>query len=97
MRTAGELVDALIHAFDRHDLDGIAALYAPGAAIRLPDVPQDVDVDELCAAYSGRFGVVPDVRLRVRRVVADGDLAVGEVVMLGLIQLADVAQSQTSK
>jgi ketosteroid isomerase-like protein len=91
---ARDLLTAFVAAFDRHDPDGIAALYAPGATIRCPDAADDVDAVAVGAAYARWFTVTPDARIQVRSAVADDQLGVAEVVITGTntgpLQLTDV-------
>ncbi len=83
MNTARDILTAFVTAFDRHDPDGIAALYAPDAAIRWPDTAEGIDLAAVRAAYRRWFTAIPDARMQVRSGVAEGRQAVAEVVITG--------------
>jgi len=82
MNDASEVLRALADAFDRHDVDGIVALYAPDATIEWPECPPASPAD-LRAVYESWFGVVPDVRIRIRAAIANERVGLAEVAMVG--------------
>ena len=79
---ASDVLQALADAFDRHDVDGIVALYAPDATIEIPERPPGRP-DDLRAMYESWFRVAPDVRIRVRAAIANETVGLGEVAMVG--------------
>jgi predicted ester cyclase len=77
MTTARNLLESLADAYNRHDLDGVAALYAPDATIN------DGDLDAAVAAHASWFAVIPDVKAEIRTVAADGAVVIAEISLNG--------------
>jgi hypothetical protein len=82
MTAAMDALAALAEAFDRHDADAIAALYAPHATIRFAARP-DLGVADIRDAYAKWFADEPDARVEVRAAFADDGLAMTEVTIVG--------------
>jgi hypothetical protein len=82
MTAAMDALAALAEAFDRHDPDAIAALYAPGATVRFRGQPER-SVAEIRDAYAKWFAEAPDARVEVRAAVANDGLAMTEVTIVG--------------
>src|SRR5947209_7218740 len=62
------------HAFNRHDLDSIVALYEPDAVLVRVDGPVQ-GRDAIRAAYRGYLATQPTIRLQTLGVSRAGDLA----------------------
>lgn len=64
-------------AFNRHDLDALAALYAPDARVfDPPDRLRDSGVSAIRESYARSFSMAPDVRVRVTDAMTEGNLTV---------------------
>ncbi len=86
--TPAETVAALFAAFNRHDAEGLAALYADDAVVESPDLERPLEGPAAIAAhYHAMFAQWPDVRDDVRNVVAAGDQAAVEFVSAGTMQM----------
>ena len=81
---------AMFDAFNRHDLDALAALYAPDAVLVSPDVdgPRQ-GPSGARQTYGELFALAPDVQDRVVRLVADGPWVAVEFVSTGTASLPD--------
>jgi predicted ester cyclase len=77
MSTAQPLIAALAAAYNRHDLDGIRALYAPDARVN------DAPVDEALATHERFFGFLPDAKVDVRAAAAEGSVVIAELTLHG--------------
>ena len=64
-------------AFNRHDLDSLAALYSPDARVfDPPDRLRDSGAASIREAYARTFSMAPDVRVRVTEAMTEGNLVV---------------------
>jgi hypothetical protein len=64
-------------AFNRHDLDALAALYAPDARIfEPPDRLRESGSPSIREAYARSFSMAPDARVRVTEAMTEGNLTV---------------------
>ena len=77
MNTARDLLATLADAYNRHDLDGIRALYAPDATVN------DTTVDEAIATYGRFFSFLPDVKAELRAVAAEDAVVIAELTLHG--------------
>ena len=81
---ATAVVMAMFDAFNRHDLDAMAALYADDAHVASPDLdaPQR-GPEAIRAIYARYFESAPDIQDEVTRVFADGAQVAVEFVTRG--------------
>jgi len=71
-------------AFNRHDLDALAALYAPDARIfEPPDRLKESGSPAIREAYARSFSMAPDARVRVTETMTEGSLAVVRETLTG--------------
>jgi hypothetical protein len=64
-------------AFNRHDLDALAALYAPDARVfEPPDRLKESGSPSIREAYARSFSMAPDARVRVTETMTEGNLTV---------------------
>jgi hypothetical protein len=71
-KLAEHLVEARFDTFNRHDLDGLVALYAPNAVLTSPGFCQDrIGLAGARRAYSELFQAVPDIQDQVLVAVID--------------------------
>jgi ketosteroid isomerase-like protein len=69
---ANRLVEARFDTFNRHDLNGLVALYAPDAVLTSPGFCQDrIGLAGARRAYDELFQAVPDIQDHVTLVVID--------------------------
>jgi ketosteroid isomerase-like protein len=72
--SAEHVEKARFETFNRHDLEGLVALYAPDAILTSPGFCQDrVGLAGARRAYSDLFQAVPDIQDQVTMVVIDRD------------------------
>ena len=80
------VVERMFDCFNRHDAEGMAALYADDAVIDSPDLDQPrrgpAAVQDIYAAH---FRSTPDIRDEVRELVACGERVFVEFVSSGTI------------
>jgi ketosteroid isomerase-like protein len=71
-KLADRLVEARFDTFNRHDLNGLVALYAPDAVLTSPGFCQNrIGLEGARRAYSELFQAVPDIQDQVTSVVID--------------------------
>jgi ketosteroid isomerase-like protein len=71
-KLAERLVEARFDTFNRHDLNGLVALYAPDAVLTSPGFCQDrIGLAGARRAYGELFQAVPDIQDQVLVVVID--------------------------
>ena len=69
---ANRVVEARFDTFNRHDLNGLVALYAPDAVLTSPGFCQDrIGLAGARRAYGELFQAVPDIQDHVTLVVID--------------------------
>lgn len=72
-------VEAIFEAFNRHDLEGIVALYDPEAVLVTPNFPDPrYGLEVVRAVYKDHFENIPGVHDQVTRIVAQGNEAAVE-------------------
>lgn len=82
--TLEELVRAQVEAFNRHDVAGFVACYAPQAEVRDPQYPEPlVGTAALGKDIQAWFSAFPDVKGQALRTVADGEAYAVEWTMQG--------------
>jgi hypothetical protein len=82
---AERVVQAYHDAFNRQDLAGVLAVFAPDAVVQ--QFPADTvarGVDQIRRAHKDQFGVLPGVRVEVRAHSVEGQTVVEELVYHGL-------------
>ena len=77
------LVDRMVDSYNRHDIDALAACYAPGARVNAAGWPEDIDVTGWLAGLGAVVGSFPDLQLHPHNLVADGRVAMLETRMTG--------------
>jgi ketosteroid isomerase-like protein len=77
MNPASDLLAKLADAYNRHDLDGIRALYAPDATIN------DTNVDEALATHERFFTFLPDAKVDLRAAAAEDAVLIAEMTLHG--------------
>ena len=66
------LVDRMVDSYNRHDIDALAACYAPGARVNGGGWPEDIDATAWLAGLGTIFDSFPDLQLHPHNLVADG-------------------------
>ncbi|SDK82970.1 ester cyclase [Nonomuraea jiangxiensis] len=75
-------LERLRKTFNRHDLDGLAETFSPGAVLVAPDgVGQDRD--EIASYYGAFLEAFPDSRCTPQSVTISGDTLVAEYTLSG--------------
>jgi predicted ester cyclase len=77
MSTARDLLDRLADAYNRHDLDGMRALYAPDATVN------DAPVDAAIATHERFFAFLPDAKVDLRATAVEGAVVIAELTLHG--------------
>ena len=77
------LVDRMVDGYNRHDIDALAACYAPDARINAAGWPEDIDVTSWLAGLGAIIGSFPDLQLRPHNLVTDDRMAMLETRMTG--------------
>ena len=72
--TPREVVLAMFDAFNRHDADAIARLYAKDAKLTSPDYCHPRGRNDVSKSYRALFAEYPDIRDDVEAMVAEGDI-----------------------
>jgi RNA polymerase sigma-70 factor (ECF subfamily) len=72
-----EIVDAFVAAWERGDVDALAAMLTDDATIAMPPMPTWYRGREAVAGFLQRLPLAPDMRWRVTPVRANGQLAFG--------------------
>ncbi len=80
-----EIIDGLLDATNRHDLDALTACFAPGFANETPLHPARsfTGRDQVRRNWGQIFAGVPDLQARILRRVIDGDTVWSEWEMTG--------------
>jgi hypothetical protein len=72
-------------AFNRHDLDSLAALYAPDARVfEPPDRLRDSGAAAIRESYARSFSMAPGARVRVTDAMTEGNLTVVRETQTGV-------------
>lgn len=71
--TPRAVVTALFEAFNRHDAEAIARLYAPDARLTSPDFCTARGRDDVARTYGTLFAAYPDIQDRIEVLVVDGN------------------------
>jgi hypothetical protein len=82
METAA-LVDRMVDCFNRHDLEGLAACYAPDARVHPAGWPQAVDFGTWLTTVPVIWATFADLRLHPRTLAANHRVALLEARMTG--------------
>jgi predicted ester cyclase len=77
-----DVVDRLISAMNRHDLDGVMECYTPAAVGVTPEFEAE-NLEEIASYYLHLWQGFPNMRLTVWEKVASGDLVVTEMLATG--------------
>ena len=75
---ARELIERYNDAWNRHDLDGICALHAPGMVFENHTAAERAEGDAVRDHICGIFAAYPDLRFATRSLSAGEDFAVCE-------------------
>lgn len=83
-----EMLRAIAHAFDTHDLDGIMAHFADDAVFDSPRGPNPFGTrfegrDAVRQGFAARFSGIPDIRYRDDEHFVDGDRGASEWTLSG--------------
>jgi predicted ester cyclase len=76
-RVPRDVLAMLADAYNRHDLDAVRALYAPGATV------DDSTVDAAIATHERFFAFLPDVKIDLRAAAAEGAVVIAELTLRG--------------
>ena len=68
-----EVVAAMFEAFNRHDAEALARLYAPDARLTSPDYCSPRGREDAARSYRALFEQFPDIRDDVETIVAEGE------------------------
>ena len=78
------LVDRMVDSYNRHDIDALAACYAPDARVHHAGWPEDVDAQTWLALFGGPLlTTFPDLQIRPRNLAADDRVALLEARLTG--------------
>src|SRR4051794_41538733 len=69
----GTVMTAYFDALTRHDLDAIAAAWAPGGHCHVAGQADAAGPDGVRAYWAELFGAAPDLRFEVDALIAEGD------------------------
>jgi uncharacterized protein (TIGR02246 family) len=72
--TPREVVAAMFDAFNRHDADAMAQLYAADARLTSSDFCRPRGRADVRRTYQALFAEFPDIRDDVERIIAEGDM-----------------------
>ncbi len=83
-----ETLQAILEAFNRHDLDAIMVFFADDCALELPRGPEPwgrrlEGREQVREGLASRFAGIPDVRYRDDRHFVAGDRGVSEWLLTG--------------
>ena len=67
------VVTAMFEAFNRHDAEAIARLYAPDARLASSDFCAARGRDDVARTYDVLFAAYPDIQDRIEVMIAEGD------------------------
>lgn len=82
-----EVAQAIFAAFNRHDAEGIASLYANDTFVDSPDFPAPKrSPKEVAENYRNYFESMPDIKDDVTNIIVSGDKVIVEFVSSGTIQ-----------
>lgn len=82
-----EVAQAIFAAFNRHDAEGIASLYADDTFVDSPDFPAPKrSPKEVAENYRNYFEAMPDIKDDVTNMIVSGDKVIVEFVSSGTIQ-----------
>ena len=71
-------------AFNGHDVDGAASIYAPDAIVYDPAYPAPLEgVEAMQRDHEDFFSAFPDIKVRLLSVMSKGDYVMCEVLFLG--------------
>ena len=77
-------VDRMVDSYNRHDIDALAACYAPDARVHHAGWPEDVDAATWLALFGGPLlTTFPDLQIRPRNLAADDRVALLEARLTG--------------
>lgn len=68
------VVSAMFEAFNRHDAEAMARLYAPDARLTSPDYCSPRGRKDVVRSYRALFEQFPDIRDEAETIVAEGEL-----------------------
>lgn len=68
-----DVVNAMFAAFNRHDAEGLARLYAPDARVTSSDYCRPRNREGVARTYAALFAEFPDIRDEVETTVVEGD------------------------
>ena len=86
MMTAQEVVDQQIAAYNRRDLDGFVACYAPDATVVQPDGSLLASGrDEIRARYGELFEGSPNLRAEISNRIEVGSVVIDEERVTGFV------------
>lgn len=71
--TTRAVVTAMFEAFNRHDAEAIAKLYAPDARLTSPVFCATRGRDDVARTYGALFAAYPDIRDQIEVMVVEGD------------------------
>ncbi len=71
--TPRAVVTAMFAAFDRHDAEAIAKLYAPDARLTSSDFCAVRGRGDVARTYAALFAAYPDIRDRIEVMIVEGD------------------------
>lgn len=81
---AQDALKKTVEAFNRHDADGFAALYATAAIAHDPQYPEPLrGRDAIRKDIEDFFRAFPDIQARVLTLLASGDTIAGEMEVSG--------------
>jgi len=83
-QTSGYTAEAFRKAFNDHAVDAILGLYAPGATIEAPTLPEKIaGHDQIREYFNGIFHAWPDITLEHIRILAAEDCLITEWICRG--------------
>jgi steroid delta-isomerase-like uncharacterized protein len=68
-------VQRWVDAWNTHDMDEVAALFAPHGVLHQPQNPDPLDVQAMTQFFTMNFQAIPDYKFEVELVVVEGPYA----------------------
>jgi uncharacterized protein (TIGR02246 family) len=86
MPTPSEVIDRQVAAYNRRDVQGFVACYAPDAKVVQPDGSLLASGrDQIASVYGGLFENSPSLRAEIRNRIEVGSVVIDEESVTGLV------------
>jgi uncharacterized protein (TIGR02246 family) len=86
MTTSSDVIDRQVAAYNRRDIQGFVACYAPDAKVMQPDGSTLASGrDQICSVYGGLFENSPNLRTEIRNRIEVGSVVIDEEFVTGFV------------